>query len=110
MGFEQRPADVFVELVGEVIIKVLEPFLQHVARSGLVYTVDKQVVEPLEGVLIHGVDGGQVQDAEEQQARSKCNWSITVSNYVDLVFSHFAVFHSLVNFLGKLLTRLQLDN
>jgi hypothetical protein len=62
----------------------------------------------LQGVLVHGVDAGQVDDAEEEDAGSEGNAAVPLTRLVDLLFSDLRILDSLVDLLSELLTVLQL--
>ena len=66
MSFEQRPADVGVQRVGEEIVQDCYPRIHVVVLRRFLGCADEQVDEPRQAVLVHRVDQCEVGDAEEQ--------------------------------------------
>ena len=52
---------------------------------------DKQVDEPGERVLVHGVHQGKVGDAEEQQRGAQGDGAVQLTRLVDLLFRDFSL-------------------
>lgn len=63
---KERSTDVAVQRVREVMVQAVETLLQIVRALGVLNRHTKQVDEPHERVLVHGLDVGQVRDGEEQ--------------------------------------------
>ena len=63
---EERAAHVAVQAVGEVVVDVEDTLRDVVRPFGVGDAAEEDADEPLEGVLVHGVDGGHVGHAEEE--------------------------------------------
>ena len=86
---EQRAANVAVERVGEVLAQVLQPLGQVLALLRVVDGQYEQVDEPHERVLVHGLDVGQIGDAEEQNGRVDGDGPVAQARLVYLVLGLF---------------------
>ena len=101
--FEEGPADVFVEGVGEVVVDVEEPLLEDVGGGAGLDAQHEQPHEPLQGVLVHRVDQRKVYYAEEQQGRPVGHRSVPLTGLVDLLLGELALLDPFVDFLTGLL-------
>ena len=63
---KERAAHVAVQAVGEVVVDVEDTLRDVVRPFGVGDAAEEDADEPLEGVLVHGVDGGHVGHAEEE--------------------------------------------
>lgn len=54
--FEQTPADIFIEGVCEIVVHNVQSFLQLLGRRTVLHRQHEEADEPLEGVLVHGID------------------------------------------------------
>lgn len=70
----------------------------------------KQFGEPLQGVLIHGVDSSKIDNSKEQNRSSISNWSESFSNNIDFSLSDLRLLHSDVNFIRSLFRFIKNDN
>lgn len=76
-------------------MEVVQTRLQVLRLFGVVNGQDKEVDEPGQRVLVHGLNVRQVCDGEEQNGGMDSNWSVTHSSCVNLLLSFFS------NGLGK---------
>lgn len=51
---------------------------------------DVEVDEPIEWILIHGIDVWQISNRKEQDRRVLCNWLIALARFIDLLLSLFS--------------------
>ena len=63
---KEGAADVAVKRVREVVVEVLQTRLKDLRLLGVLDREDEQVDEPGERVLVHGLNVGQIGNAEEQ--------------------------------------------
>jgi hypothetical protein len=63
---EQTSANVIIEVESEMVIQVLDSLLGMWCLRTVVNTLAEQVREPLQRVLIHRIDDGEVDNSEEQ--------------------------------------------
>jgi hypothetical protein len=84
-------------------VNVCQSFLQDVGGGAALDAQHEQPDEPLERVLIHRVDQGEVDDAEEEKRSSVGHGTVPFSGLVDLLLSYLALLHSLVDLLTGLL-------
>lgn len=97
MFFEERPAHVLVERNGEIVVQV-EDSLDHVVGGhGVLHSHTEQDLEPLQRVLIHGINDGQVDYAEEEEGGAVGHRAETFSSHIDFFLSNFRFLHSDVN-------------
>ena len=66
---EERATHVAVQVVGEVVLEVLEAPLHVLRLQAVLYRVEIEIDEPLQRVLVHRIDVGQVGEAEEECGR-----------------------------------------
>lgn len=90
-----------------MIIEELDSLLWFVALWTVVYTLSEQIRKPLQRVLIHWIDDGQVNDGEEEDGSTIGHWSVDFSSLIDFLLSHLGLLHSDVDFVGGLLTLLK---
>ena len=84
---EQWSAHVLVQTVSEVIPEAGQPLLQLVRLLRVVYRVDKEVDEPGQRVLVHGLYVGQVSDGEEEDWGVDSYWFVAHASLVNLSLS-----------------------
>jgi hypothetical protein len=65
MLLKQRPTHILVQTVSEVVYQIRQPYRQLFGGQGVLHRHLEEVDEPLQRVLVHRVDAGQVHDAEE---------------------------------------------
>jgi hypothetical protein len=58
--------------------------------------------------LVHGIDTGEVDYAEEENARTEGDTAIALTGSIDLLLGYARILDSLVDLFSKLLTVLQL--
>ena len=68
-----------------MVLEVAEARGQVVRLLGVVNGHDEEVDEPGEGVLVHGVNVGQVGDGEEQDGGVDCDGRVARSRRVQLL-------------------------
>lgn len=71
-------------------MEVIQTRLQVLRLFGVVNGQDKEVDEPGQRVLVHGLNVCQVCDGEEQNGGMDSNWSVTHSSCVNLLLSFFS--------------------
>lgn len=71
-------------------MEVLQTRVQVLRLFGVVNGQNKEVDEPGQGVLVHGLNVRQVCDGEEQNGGVDSNWSVTHSSCVNLLLSFFS--------------------
>jgi len=84
-----------------VVIQILNARLR-IVRFGRVFDgIAKQVGEPLQRVLVHGVDDSQVHDGEEQDLSAEGNWPEAFARVVNLLLSDGGVGLADVDVIGS---------
>jgi len=83
--FEERPADVLVQAVGEVLVNVEQPFLKHVGGRTRLDAHNKESDKPLQRVLVHRIDEGKVDDAEEEEGSPEGDRPVALSRLINLL-------------------------
>lgn len=73
-----------------MVVEVLQTRVQVLRLFGVVNRQNKEVDEPGQGVLVHGLNVRQVCDGEEQNGGVDSNWSVTHSSCVNLLLSFFS--------------------
>mmetsp|Transcript_4438 Transcript_4438/g.12891 ORF Transcript_4438/g.12891 Transcript_4438/m.12891 type:complete len:282 (-) Transcript_4438:138-983(-) len=81
---EEGSAHVGVERVRHVVIHVGEALLQVVRWLRLPDAVHKELVEPHERVLVHGVDEREVRNREEEHRAAEGHGHVLLARFVDL--------------------------
>ena len=66
MFLKQRSANILIQRVCKIIIKILQPLFQFFGGQGILNRHLEQIDEPLKRVLVHRVDSRQVNDTEKQ--------------------------------------------
>jgi hypothetical protein len=100
---EQTSAHILVEVESEVVIEVFDSLFGIWVLSAVVYALTKEVGEPLQRVLIHGVDDGQINDREEEDGGSVCDGSVDLARLVDLLLGDLGLLHAHVDLIRGLL-------
>jgi hypothetical protein len=54
-------------------------------------------------VFLHRINRGEIDNTEEEDSGTECNWSIAFTCGIDFGFSYFGILDSLVNFCSKFL-------
>ena len=85
--FKQGSADVAVEGVGEVVVEIFQASLQVLGFLSIVDRQDEEVDEPGQGILVHGLDVGQISNREEKDGRMDSNRCVAHSSCVNLLLS-----------------------
>lgn len=75
MFLEKGTANVFIEGVGKKGIDVFETDSVFWGYRRVLNAILEELDVPLKGVLIHGVDVGEVKDAEKKKGSAECDWS-----------------------------------
>ena len=73
MLLEQGATNVFIEGIGEIVVDVLQTDFVLRGDGRVLHTILEQFDVPLQRVLIHRVDIGEIQNAEEEQGCSECH-------------------------------------
>lgn len=73
-----------------MVVEVLQTHVQVLRLFGIVNGQNKEVDEPGQGVLVHGLNVRQVCDGKEQNGGVDSNWSVTHSSCVNLLLSFFS--------------------
>mmetsp|Transcript_14390 Transcript_14390/g.42321 ORF Transcript_14390/g.42321 Transcript_14390/m.42321 type:complete len:212 (-) Transcript_14390:5051-5686(-) len=97
--FEQRAANVAVQKVLEEAVEVLQPHGQVGGWLRVGDRTHKEVDEPLERVLVHGVDVRERGDAEKEQRRAVRHRLVPSARLVNLdlgLLSHLLLLRDLV--------------
>ena len=55
--------------------------------------VEEDANEPLQGVLVHGVNVGEVCGTEEQELCTHCHWNVLATGGVNLLFCLLCIQH-----------------
>lgn len=66
MFFKEWPANIFIKRISEIVIHTFESFLKYIWRRRILKPEQKEITEPLQGILIHGIDNRKIQNAEIQ--------------------------------------------
>ena len=104
---EKGPAHHLEQEVREVVRERLQPDLELVALGAVVDGPLEQVGEPLQGVLVHGVDVGHVRDAEEEDGGVERHRLVPLPGLVDLLLGHVGDLLLLGDVVGRDLRLLQ---
>eukprot|EP00976_Prorocentrum_cordatum_P114809 1195902-Prorocentrum_minimum.AAC.5 len=85
---KERAAHVLVQEEGEVLREVAQADVQIVTGRGVCDRLDEQVAEPLQAVLVHGVDVGHVLHGEKEERRVLRYRLVAHARLVDLHLRH----------------------
>lgn len=88
--FKQGSADVAVEGVGEVVVEIFQASVQVLGFLSIVDRQDEEVDEPGQGILVHGLNVGQISNREEKDGRMDSNRCVAHSSCVNLLLSFFS--------------------
>lgn len=94
MSLEKTSANVLIEIQSEMVVQMLNPSLVVRCFSRIIYWASIKISEPLQRVLIHGIDQRQVNNREEQSLGSEGNWSEDFTLDVDVLFFFCWLFYS----------------
>lgn len=76
MVLKQRAADVLVDTVRDKVVEILQPRREYVRLLAPLYWLYVEVDEPVERVLVHGINVGQFRAAEEKDWREFGYWDV----------------------------------
>ena len=68
-----------------MLLQVLQPPLNHLGLQAVRDGQQVEVDEPLQRVLVHRVDVGQVGEAEEERGRVGGHWFVLEARRIDLL-------------------------
>lgn len=82
-----------------MVVDIGQTLLQYARGRTALDANHEQPREPLQRILVHGVDQRKVDYAEEQERGAVGHWTIPLASLIDLFLSDFALLYSLVNLL-----------
>mmetsp|Transcript_19025 Transcript_19025/g.48612 ORF Transcript_19025/g.48612 Transcript_19025/m.48612 type:complete len:213 (+) Transcript_19025:3688-4326(+) len=95
MLFEERPAQILIQRISEVVVQVEQPLLQYIALWSVANSLQEQLDEPRQRVLIHRIHNGHVSNGEIQNGSTVCNRSVLLTGGINLLFSCLRLLHLL---------------
>jgi hypothetical protein len=77
-----------IESVSEIVVQNFNTSDNIFCLLRIVHRILKQILEPLQRVLVHIVDIVEVNDAEEEELGAESNSSETLTFHINLLLSH----------------------
>jgi len=102
MSFKKTSTNVLIKVLCEMIIQVLYSVIWFWTLRTIINTLSKQIREPLQRVLIHRINYGQINDCKEENWSPVSNRSVNFSGLIDLFLGNLRLFHSDIDFIRSL--------
>lgn len=106
---KQSGTDIVVEAQGKMVPESAEAVQELAGFLRVVDGVGEEVDEPVEGELIHGVEGGQVPQGKEEDGGSDGHGAVAQAGRVDLTRTTYFNFLSKIRFFSSCCTRIFLQ-
>ena len=94
MCFEQWSAHILVQWHGEMVIEVPDSTLRVWCLWWIINWVDEKLGEPLQGILVHVIDDGQVDNSEKENLCSESYWPVIISCFINFFLCYYWFFHA----------------
>ena len=100
MLLEDGAADVRVQQVSLKVVQVLDTHVEVLRCGRLADAVDEELFEPIEAVLVHRVDHGQVRNAKEEDRGPNGHRDVLCARLVDLLLGNLGFGNGDVDLVG----------